>query len=75
MSGELPRLAPVAVARAEAAWLQGRRDAVAAVTEEAYVLALEPAPRPPWVLGELAVWRRRAGLRDEAPSESRSRMR
>ena len=31
MSGELPRLAPVAVARAEAAWLEGRRDAIGAV--------------------------------------------
>jgi DNA-binding CsgD family transcriptional regulator len=67
MSGELPRLAPVAVARAEAAWLEGRRDAIAAVTEEAYVLASRL--RAPWVLGELAVWRWRAGLRDEAPSE------
>src|SRR4029077_15752088 len=38
LSGELPRLAPVAVARAEAAWLGGRRDAIGAATEEAYVL-------------------------------------
>ena len=40
-SGELPRLAPVAAARAEAAWLVGDRDGVASATEAALPLALE----------------------------------
>jgi DNA-binding CsgD family transcriptional regulator len=65
MSGELPRLAPVAVARAEAAWLEGRAEAVVAATEHAYPLALQL--RAVWTAGELAVWRRRAGLAEEAP--------
>ena len=43
LSGELPRLAPVAVARAEAAWLEGQRDAIAAVTDDAYALARRDA--------------------------------
>jgi DNA-binding CsgD family transcriptional regulator len=59
-TGELPRLAPVAAARTEAAWLagdQGRAD-------EASVAALQLAVEreTPWRAGELAVWRRHAGL-------------
>ncbi len=66
-SGELPRIGPVAAARAEAAWLEGRPDAVAAETGPALALARE---RPvPWLRGELALWRHRAGLREEAPAE------
>ena len=57
---ELPRLAPVAAARAEAAWLQGDRDAVAEATEAVLPLALERNWRS--LAGELADWRRRAGL-------------
>jgi DNA-binding CsgD family transcriptional regulator len=64
-TGELTRLGPVAAARAEAAWLEGERDAVEAATEAALSLAVE---RSSWLLaGELAVWRRRAGLDEEAP--------
>ena len=62
-SGELPRVGPVAAARAEAAWLEGRLDEIAAVTEEAFDLALRRDS--PWLLGEIALWRRRAGLSDE----------
>jgi DNA-binding CsgD family transcriptional regulator len=64
---ELPRLAPVAAARAEAAWLEGDRDAVAEATEGVLPLALERN----WgsLAGELAVWRRRAGLPYEIPAE------
>jgi DNA-binding CsgD family transcriptional regulator len=62
---ELPRLAPVAAARAEAAWLRGDRDAVAAAIEDTLALAVEHG----WGLqaGELADWRRRAGLPGEVP--------
>ncbi len=56
---ELPRLGPVAAARAEAAWLEGDRDGVAAATESALSLAL--ARKSGWLTGELAGWRRRAG--------------
>jgi DNA-binding CsgD family transcriptional regulator/tetratricopeptide (TPR) repeat protein len=64
---ELPRLAPVATARAEAAWLGGDRHAVAEATEGALPLALERK----WgsLAGELTVWRRRAGLDGETPAD------
>ena len=64
---ELPRLAPVAAARAEAAWLEGDRHAVAEATEDVLPLALERK----WGLlaGDLVVWRRRAGLDYELPAD------
>jgi DNA-binding CsgD family transcriptional regulator len=65
MSGELPRLAPVAIARAEAAWLEGRPGDVAGLTDEAFELACRL--RTTWFIGDLAVWRRRAGVPDEPP--------
>jgi DNA-binding CsgD family transcriptional regulator len=59
-TGELPRIAPVAAARAEAAWLEGRLDAVQEETQLAFELAL--SRDSPWTMGELACWRRRAGI-------------
>jgi DNA-binding CsgD family transcriptional regulator len=59
-TGELQRLAPVAAARAEVAWLRGEPDEIDAATAAAAMLAAEVDS--PWALGELAVWRRRAGL-------------
>src|SRR5262249_23379156 len=56
---DLQCLAPVAAARAEALWLEGRHAEVAAATSAALERALER--RVPWVAGELACWRRRAG--------------
>jgi len=64
-TGELLRIAPVAAARAEAAWLAGDAGAVAAETDAAFRLALER--RGPRAIGELACLRKRAGLEDEAP--------
>ena len=64
-TGELPRIAPVAIARAEAAWLAGDLAAVVTATDDAFRLALECEAS--WVIGELAVWRRRAGI-DETMS-------
>jgi DNA-binding CsgD family transcriptional regulator len=66
-TGELPRLAPVAAARAEAAWLAGSRHTVAEATDHVLSLALERRRR--WPAGELAVWRRRAGIDLEVPIE------
>jgi DNA-binding CsgD family transcriptional regulator/tetratricopeptide (TPR) repeat protein len=59
-TGELPRVGPVAAARAEAAWLDGEWDAVAAATDAPLALALDLSSDR--LVGELAVWRVRAGL-------------
>jgi ATP/maltotriose-dependent transcriptional regulator MalT len=58
-TGELHRLGPVAMARAEAAWLEGRDEAVIEATEA----ALELARRRGFTstVKELAGWRKRAG--------------
>jgi DNA-binding CsgD family transcriptional regulator len=64
---ELPRLRTAALARVEAAWLEGDREAVAEATEG--VLPLAPDRNWGSLAGELAVWRRRAGLGGEAPAE------
>jgi len=61
-SDELQRLAPVAAARAEARWLEGKAESVAAETEETLALALRIGD--PWAIGELCAWRRRAGIED-----------
>jgi DNA-binding CsgD family transcriptional regulator/tetratricopeptide (TPR) repeat protein len=62
---ELQRLAPVAAARAEAAWLEGAGKRIDRETRAAFELAMERGSA--WPLGELACWRRRAGLLDQAP--------
>jgi DNA-binding CsgD family transcriptional regulator/tetratricopeptide (TPR) repeat protein len=64
---ELQAAAPVATARAEASWLEGRPGAVAAETGRALELALERGER--WWSGELAVWRRRCGVADKIEAE------
>ena len=64
-SGELQRVEPAAAARAEAAWLEGQADAVVAATDGPLALAL--SRRAPWIVGELACWRRRAGVHEELP--------
>ncbi|HKE78214.1 MAG TPA: AAA family ATPase [Solirubrobacteraceae bacterium] len=65
-TGELMRVAPVAAARAELAWLSGDVAAVESLTRAALSLALEH--QAPWAAGELAYWRLQAGLRDELPA-------
>jgi len=67
-TGELPRLGPVAAARAEAAWLAGDRDAIDNATARPFALALER--RSPWLIGDLGLWRRRAGLHCELPPKT-----
>jgi DNA-binding CsgD family transcriptional regulator len=58
-SNELGRTGPVALARAEAAWLEGRADDGFRETEQAWALAHRYGE--PWIVGELALWRRRCG--------------
>ncbi len=67
-SGDLQHLAPVAAARAEAAWLEGRSDAVAEATAEVFDLAVRS--RSPWVIGELAYWRWQAGIEEATPEHA-----
>jgi class 3 adenylate cyclase/tetratricopeptide (TPR) repeat protein len=59
-SGEVMRIAPVALAQAEVAWLAGDRDGIMAATDRVFGDALEQGG--PWPLPELAFWRWRAGL-------------
>ena len=67
-TGEFHRTAAIAAARAESAWLVGDYEAVAHQTETVFELARRRQTR--WIVGELAYWRRQAGLRDDlAPRE------
>jgi DNA-binding CsgD family transcriptional regulator len=60
LTGELQRIAPVAVARAEFAWLRDDRAGILAAIRPA--LALTAArQRQPWVGDEIAFWLWRAG--------------
>ncbi len=58
----------VAAAQAEAAWLEGRFDAIADATEETFELALRL--RSPWPVAELAWWRRQGGVREAIPPDA-----
>jgi DNA-binding CsgD family transcriptional regulator len=61
---ELQWIAPVAIARAEAAWLEGRNDAAAAATDIAFEFSRSKnSPYTP----ALAYWRWRAGLEADVP--------
>jgi DNA-binding CsgD family transcriptional regulator len=59
-TGELQRLLPVALARAEARWLAGQAHLIG--FETSVVLDLALAQKRSWGVGELLMWRRRAGL-------------
>ena len=59
---ELIRIGWIAAARAEAAWLAGEPATVEQETGLALSLALQR--HTPWLAGELACWRWRAGVRD-----------
>jgi DNA-binding CsgD family transcriptional regulator/tetratricopeptide (TPR) repeat protein len=67
-TGESLRLGPAAAARAEAAWLEGRYEAVAGFTQSALELATRD--KLPWLIGELACWRRRAGIEEAVPDQA-----
>ena len=63
--GEIQRLAPVAIARAEARWLAGEDELVDDETGDALALALSRDYA--WAVGDLSIWRRRAGTSDPDP--------
>ena len=60
--GQLQFEAPIAVARSEAAWIEGLLEAVRDETETAMRRAI--AQDAWWYLGELTCWRRRVGVED-----------
>ena len=66
-AGELQRLAPLACARADAAWLADDCARIEREVRPAYELAL--ATRSSWIKGELAVWLWRAGALASPPAE------
>jgi DNA-binding CsgD family transcriptional regulator len=57
-TGELQRIAPVAAARAELAWLRDDLQGIGSAIADAYQLAL--TARQPWITDELAFWMWRA---------------
>jgi DNA-binding CsgD family transcriptional regulator len=63
-TGEIQRLLPVALARAEARWLAGEPTLVAAETDAVLELAIEH--QRAWGVGELLLWRRRAAIAEQA---------
>jgi len=63
-TSELQRIEPAAAGRAEAAWLEGAADQVMQATDAALELAVRCGAA--LVIGELAVWRWRAGASDPA---------
>jgi len=62
-NGQLQRIWPAAVARAEAAWLAGHLASEVPLLEEAHALAVTVAY--PWAVGELSAWLDRAGHRPQ----------
>jgi len=58
-TGELQRIAPVASARAEFAWLKGDREQT--IAEARCVLEMATGHDDPWLQGEFAFWMWRAG--------------
>ncbi len=57
-AGELQRIAPVATARAELAWLRGDVEGILAAISDAYPLAM--AANQPWISDEFRFWMWRA---------------
>ena len=66
-SGELQWVAPVTAARLEAAWLAGRGDELARGAGDVLRACIER--RAGWWAGEIAWWRRCAGLHDDLPAD------
>jgi DNA-binding CsgD family transcriptional regulator len=61
---EFDTVGQVAAAQAEVAWLEGRPELVEELTARA--IALAEGRTAPWMRGELACWRRRAGIDEPA---------
>jgi DNA-binding CsgD family transcriptional regulator len=66
-TGELQRIAPVAAARAEAAWLRGDPEGVRVEAMRAYSMAMHAGSR--WDIGRIALWLRRVGALGEVPPD------
>ena len=66
--GDLQWLAADAAAGAECAWHEGRQAEIGLATQAAFELALRQ--RAPSFIGELGLWRWRAGLLDEPPADA-----
>lgn len=64
-TGELQRIGPLAVARAEAAWWHGDPQRCAEESRAGYQLALEGTDR--WIMSALAYWLWRAGALEHIP--------
>ncbi len=62
----LPRLGLARAARAELAWLEGKHELAIEEARAAYDLAVQK--KHPWIAGELAFWRWRAGDEINPPS-------
>ena len=58
----------VAAAEAEALWLAGRPEAIADATAETFELAMRLGS--PWVVAELAWWRRQGGVGEPVPADA-----
>jgi len=67
-TGHLQRLWPIAAARAEAAWLEGRLNDEVEVVRDAHALAV--GLDYPWAVEELAFWLSRDGPGDSAEGEA-----
>ena len=63
-TGELQRIAPVAAAMAESAWLRDDLQGIEAAIDDAYRRGQEA--KQPWITDELAFWMWRAGGATEA---------
>jgi DNA-binding CsgD family transcriptional regulator len=66
LTGTLQRLAPVRLARAEAAWLRG--DLATCLSEAEAVWSLAVRHRHQWMGGEMFYWRHVCGAPPEAPA-------
>jgi DNA-binding CsgD family transcriptional regulator/tetratricopeptide (TPR) repeat protein len=64
-SGELQWVAPVTAARLEAAWLTGRGDELARRAGDVMRLCVDRGAG--WWAGEIATWRRFAGIEEDTP--------
>ena len=72
-TGELMRMGPVAAARAEAAWIEGRSSDIRELTQSSFELAVQRQAHT-WT-AEFASWRRRAGIVDQTGNELPERYR
>jgi DNA-binding CsgD family transcriptional regulator/tetratricopeptide (TPR) repeat protein len=69
-TGELQRIAPVAAARAELAWLRDDTQGIQTAIADAYELGL--AAQQPWIIDELEFWVWRAAGTAEVPAGSKT---